>query len=168
MKQTVRVGVFEQMANARQAVANLVEAGFSKDEISVICPTCTEPVDREIEHREKSGAHTVEGLTAGGTVGAILGGLAAIIGAATTGGTALLAAGPLLAGSAGGAVGGGFIGAMLTRGFEPAISDYYDQALENGMILVAVEDETNDAQRLTRAEKALRDAGAEPVKLNAG
>jgi hypothetical protein len=81
----------------------------------------------------------------------------------------LLVAGPLFAGLAGGAVAGGLIGAMTTRGMEKEIADYYDQAVRKGKILVGVEYEGADQEeRLALAERLLCDAGAEPIALSAG
>ena len=72
-------------------------------------------------------------------VGGLLGGLAAVVGIAVTGGMGLFAVGPLLGATATGGVAGAFVGAMLTRGFEPEIANFYDQALQKGQILVAAD-----------------------------
>jgi hypothetical protein len=73
-----------------------------------------------------------------------------------------------LLGAAGGGVVGGFIGAMSTRGFEPEIADFYDQALRRGSILVSVESEHENDLRLVQAERILESAGAEPMSLPMG
>ena len=163
MKKPVRVGVFDTADAARSAVSGLLEARFAKDEISVICPERMESLFPRAARETAAGGHTTEAATAGGTVGAVLGGLTVAVGLATTGGTGLLLVGPLLAT---GAVSGGFVGAMVTRGFAREIADFYDQALDKGKILVAVEDE--DEERLSRAERALAASGARPVRLPSG
>jgi outer membrane lipoprotein SlyB len=164
VKTPVRVGVFDTVRLADRAVGTLIAAGFAQEQISVICPQCHGPIREGVRAEEPAGAHTPGAAAAGGAIGAVLGGLTGIAGLAS-GGAALLVAGPLL-GAAAGAVSGGFIGAMLTRGFEPEIADYYDQALQKGKVLVAVEDD--DERRLAEAERVLAQAGAEPVSLPAG
>lgn len=164
-KHDIRAGVFRTPAKARRAIELLKDAGFDAERISVVCSEDVSSSfdEDEVDVQEPAGSHTPEAAAAGGAIGAVLGGATVGVGLATTGGAALLVAGPLL-GAAAGAVGGSFVGAMSTRGFEPAIADYYDQALEDGLILVAVEDE--DAERLARAEEALAEAGSEPVELD--
>jgi hypothetical protein len=87
-----------------------------------------------------------------------------------TGGLGLLVFGPLFLSSAGaGALVGGLVGAMTTRGIESELADYYDQAVVKGKILVAAEAHGHDAQaRLGRADQVLLQAGAEPVALRQG
>ncbi len=120
--------------------------------VSVICPPCApvRPIDGpgEYELKDPTGAHVTVAASHGGAIGAILGGALALASAAPTGGLSLLVAGPLLAGAAGGAVAGGFIGAMMTRGAEC--------------------DGPDPIERLAVAEHVLYAAGAEPVALSAG
>ena len=90
-----------------------------------------------------------------------------MIGTVATGGVGLLAAGGASA-WAGGIV-GGLIGAMMTRGIEDELANYYDQAVVRGKILVAAEDRSErGSERLAAAERVLAEAGAEPVSLPAG
>lgn len=166
MKNSYRIGVFDTSAAAERAVQGLLEAGFARESLSVICPDCADGVASDVRRQDPAGANTPAAALAGGSLGALLGGVVAAAGIAATGGTGLLVAGPLLAGGAAGAVGGSFVGAMLTRGFEPETADYYDQALQRGKVLVAVENP--DSKVLERAEAALLAAGAEPVHLTAG
>ena len=165
----VRVGVFTRIAHADRAVHDLVHAGFDKDDITVICPTCSPENFHEYKRMEPAGAHAPAAATAGGAIGALLGGLVAFTGVALTGGAGLLVAGPMLAGAAGGAVAGGFVGAMMTRGLEPEMANFYDQAVQRGKILVGVECRGENAQeRLAKAEQILAERGAETVKLPEG
>jgi hypothetical protein len=166
LKKQVHVGVFDRMANADRAVAGLVDAGFRKEDITVICPTCTTEKYDEFTKREPSGSHAAAAATAGGAIGAVLGGLAAVIGVVASGGVGLLVAGPLLAGAGGGAVAGGLVGAMMTRGVEPEVADYYDQALTKGQILVSVNlGEHGNEQLIDKADRVFLSAGALPVEL---
>ncbi len=166
---TIRAGIFENEPAAERAVAGLLEAGFAKEWISVVS---TLPFPHHAEHADvqavaPSGAHTRGALALGGTIGSVLGGIAVLIGVALTGGTGLLAIGPLLGGAAAGGLSGGFIGAMMTRGFEPSIADFFDQALSRGQYLVAVED-NSASPPLEEAEAVFERVGASPVPLRKG
>jgi hypothetical protein len=165
----VRVGVFSRLANADRAVHALVAAGFRNDEITVICPTCTPDNFHEYKHQESAGAHTLAAASTGSAIGALLGGLVAVAGITLSGGVGLLVAGPMLAGTAGGAVAGGFVGAMMTRGLEPEMANFYDQAVQKGNILVGVECSGDHQQeRLANAERIMAGAGAETLSLARG
>jgi hypothetical protein len=164
----VRVGVFSTVPQADKAVKALFDAGFSKDQISVVCS------DQYKEHHFGQLAHpvhtanfTAPAIAAGGTIGATLGGLALAATALATGGASLLAFGTVLIGGA--ALAGSFTGAMMTRGFEKEIANYYDAEVRLGKILVAVEVEGEGHQaRLAVAERIFAEAGAEPVALVEG
>jgi hypothetical protein len=55
------------------------------------------------------------------------------------------------------------------RGVEKEAADYYDQAVQQGKLLVAVElQDPSDAGRLAKAERILAEAGAEPLPLPEG
>lgn len=164
VQQEVRVGVFERLPHADRAVHRLVEAGFPKGSISVICPTCAEDV-AGAESVDPAGTHTRAAALTGGAIGSVLGGLTAAVGIVASGGVGLLVVGPILGAAAAGGVTGGFLGAMTTRGLEPEIADYYDQALERGQILVAVE-WTAEGPPLARAEEILAAEGADPFTLS--
>jgi hypothetical protein len=167
MDRPLRVGVFSDVAAADQAVDDLLAAGFSRDEISVMCSNeHIEEHFKEFEHQKPAGTHTPAAAAAGSVIGAAVGGLAAVAGLVTTGGVAVLAAGGIAAWTGG--VVGGLIGAMMTRGVEKELADFYDQALTEGKILVAAEDESADQTRLHRAEQIIAAAGAEPMPLPEG
>ena len=121
----------------------------------------------EFDHEKPAGTYTPASAAIGTVVGAAVGGLVAVTGLITTGGAAVMAAGAV-ATWAGGIV-GGFVGAMMTRGVEKELANFYDQALTQGKILVAVHDEGAKApERLAKAERILVDAGAEPLQLREG
>ncbi len=164
----VRVGVFVDVHDADRAVAKLLADGFSHAELSVMCSDeSVERHFREFEHQKPAGTFTPVAAVTGGAIGATLGGLAVVAGMITTGGIAVLAAGALAA-WAGGVV-GGLVGAMMTRGVEKELANYYDQALTAGKILVAVEVKGDDAPaRRAQAERTLIECGAEPVRLPEG
>jgi hypothetical protein len=143
-------------------------AGFTADEITVVCSDdAKERHFRQFEHQDPAGRHTSNAVGAGITVGAVVGGFTAIAMGAATGAVPLVIAGA--AGLSAGSAAGGFLGAMLTRGEEKELSNYYDQEIRLGRILVAVQVSGPDAtRRLAQAAAILRDAGADPVRLPEG
>jgi hypothetical protein len=164
----VRAAVFTTPAAAQAAVKGLLAARFTQKEITVVCSDETkERYFRAFEHQKQAGANTPAAAAIGGAIGATLFGLSAIAAGAATGGVPLAIAGgwALMTGG----LAGGFVGAMLTRGFEKEAANYYDQAVAGGKILVAVEALGDDAQRrLQTAWQILDQAGAEPVQLPEG
>jgi hypothetical protein len=164
----IRVGVFSTIEEADRAVRRLLDAGYTKEQITVISSDRKkEEFFREFEHQEPSGTYTLSAVSTGGAIGAALGGLATLAGVAATGGVGLLAAGGVAA-WAGGIV-GGLIGAMMTRGVEKELANYYDQAVVQGKLLVAAEiDHQHPGPPLECAEKILRELGAEAVSLPEG
>ena len=164
----IRVGVYSTMAAADCAVGALAQAGFNSEQISVLCSEPTiEAHYRKYEHQDPAGTNTAAAAAAGGAIGVVLGGLSVLAGAVTTGGIGILAAGGLAVWTGG--IVGGLVGAMLTRGVEKELANYYDQAVTGGKILVAVEDHSEaQRQKLAMAERILADCGAEPVSLPEG
>jgi len=163
--QPMRVGVYAALDDAERAVSGLLKLGFSKDQITVICSEDWKAAHfREFRHEDPSGSHTPAAAAIGGAIGAVLGGLTAVVGTVATGGVGLLAAGGAAV-WAGGIV-GGLIGAMMTRGMEKELADYYDQAVVHGKILVAAEDRTAGGQsHLEAAARVLEEAGAEALPM---
>jgi hypothetical protein len=165
---TLEVGVFYNIDDARRAVHDLIVAGFSNEQITVVCSDETkERYFREFDHQQPAGTHTPTATIAGGTIGALVGGLSVVASAMATGSLALWAAGPISAWAGG--VAGGLVGAMMTRGVEKELANFYQQAVMNGQILVAAEDHSpNNERTLQRAAAILADAGATPLALPEG
>ncbi len=164
----VRVGVFGTVAQADRAIRNLLAAGFEKEQLAVICSDkYKEQFFRDLPTPEPAGSYTSEGIAIGGAIGLTIGGLALMATALATGGATLLAAGTVLFGGA--AITGSFAGAMMTRGFDKEIANFYDQAVKRGKILVAVEVHgERSVARLDEAEHILAEAGSEPLALVEG
>lgn len=167
-RRPVRVATFGTVPEAAHAVQGLLDAGFPKEHVSVVCSDrVKEAFFKEYEHDRPAGATTA---AAAGT-GAILGGLAAGLVATTvvvaTGGLGLVVVGPMFAGT--GALVGTLVGAMVSRGVEHEVANYYDQALVGGEILVAAEIEAGgDVSMLDRARRVFEEAGARPMALPQG
>jgi hypothetical protein len=166
----VRAGVFSSGDAALQALHRLRDAGFTREEISVVA---TEeamkkhfPKDMPDEMTtEPAGSHTSDALNKAG-LGAlglgVVGGATALV---TTAGTAMIVLGAM----AGLAVAGTFVSVMATRGVESSAADYFDQAVQAGKILVAVEvsgDDDEAQERRKQAESIISSSGADPLQLS--
>jgi len=166
--QPIRAAVFSTVEQTKQAVARLLAVGFTKDQITVICSDDTkERFFREFEHQEQAGSNTPAAAATGGAIGATLGSLATGAVGLAIGGVPLIVAGGI--GLMAGAVWGGFLGAMMTRGIEKEAANFYDQEVQAGKLLVAVEQTHPDARpSLNEAEQILAEAGAQPMPLTEG
>ncbi len=166
---TIRCGVFKDLGAADGAVDQLLAAGFRPDQIDVVCSDKgKERHFSRVEHQPPAGRDTPEAAAGGGLAGLLVGGLISL-GVTTATGLPLLAVGPSLL--MGGAITGGLIGAMETRGHEGAAADFYDQALSAGDLLIAVDAAEEgltpelQEQRMVVADQILRNAGAMPIPL---
>ncbi|MGQ0633210.1 MAG: hypothetical protein ACT4QC_01260 [Planctomycetaceae bacterium] len=168
LEESVRAGIFSSLPDADHVVQKLQAAGFGRDQITVICSDETkERYFREFEHQQPAGTHAAEATAAGASIGAVAGGLTAIAVGAASGAVPLILAGA--AGLAGGSALGGFVGAMLTRGTEKELSNFYDQAVRKGDVVVAVEDHgPQAASQLARAAEIFRRAGTAAIPLPEG
>lgn len=166
----LRVGIFDSVVDADVAVRELLAAGFTNDQITVICSE--ESIRRhfhEFEHQDPAGMHTPTAAITGGACGATIGGLAAIALASSVslGGVALIAIGGLALWCGG--VLGGLVGAMMTRGVEKELANFYDQAVEQGRILVAAEElDPTRRSHLDRAGEIFARHGIVPIPLDEG
>jgi len=96
-----------------------------------------------------------------------LGGLTVVASAIATGSLALWAAGPITAWAGG--VAGGLVGAMMTRGVEKELANFYQQAVVSGQILVAAEAHGPHAPAmLAKAAEILTESGAKPLPMQEG
>lgn len=132
----IRIGVFNDAEAASRAIEQLRDAGFAPEQIKVVCsdPAIASRFVLYVD-QQPAGARTPRALTRA----AWLFGLLALIGLAVglfSGPTttlivlsALLGVGLLV----------GFGSIMMTRGSERELSDYYDQAVVPGQVLVAVD-----------------------------
>lgn len=163
----VRVAIFQEIDGARHAVDALLDAGFTEEQITVVCSDETkERYFKQFEHQRPAGTNAPAAVTAGGALGALLAGGTAIAAAGATGGVALLVAGGVSAWAGG--VLGGLVGAMMTRGVEKEVANYYNQAVLDGKLLIAAEAHDADRPRLSQAERIFAKFGAAPIALPEG
>ncbi len=148
MKTKKLVGVFDNENNAYRAIERLKESGFSPEDVSVLYQS-EELVHQLSEHTnvqmkpQSDFSNTEAGAVTGGIVGSF-GALFASLGLASVPGAGpLLAAGPAAAAIGGlvtgGAV-GGLIGSLTGMGFTKEEADLYGKYLEEGKIIVFVDD----------------------------
>jgi len=160
LSSSIRLGIFSSVEQTQTAVTNLRSAGFAREQISVICSD--ESKERHFEEFDHQHGPSGEFSAAefGSTIGSTLGGMVVVATAFASGGVPLLAS----EGSAAwtGGLAGGFIGSLVGRGVQDELARFYDQAVTQGKLLVAVEDRSDDYQdRLAQAARILADAGAE-------
>ena len=153
----LQVGIFDRFDRADAAVQQLVDSGVDRERISVVCSSELPELsvgDQGIERVEGSAPERrLPAIVTGGAVGTLLGGLTAAATLAGTGGVALMFAGPLLGGTSAG-IAGGLVGAMASRGLEADVADFYDQAVQDGSILVAVDAPAADSDGQPSQEHA--------------
>jgi hypothetical protein len=155
-------GIFNSKIVADNAVSELLDAGFAKDDISLLMSDKTRneifsSTDDEADRAAKGG---VTGAVIGGALGALIAGLVAA-GSIVTSGGVLLVAGPIvaaLAGAGAGGTAGGIAGALISAGFAADEANRYDDEIKRGKAIVLVH--ARDAAEAARAHTALEDSGA--------
>jgi hypothetical protein len=162
----VRAGVFASLDKAEKAVQNLLAAGFTKQQVWVICSDeAKQHHFKDFEAPHPSPGDAANSGLEGSVFGALIGGAIGVLMTASTTLPVLVIAPGMLSG----ALAGGLLGMMSTRGEEKEIADFYDRAVSRGMLLVAVEYHGDDPEAmLPRAEHALSEAGAEPLPMVEG
>lgn len=163
-KSIYAIAISEGQAN--QILDNLIAAGFSSNDISVLFP------DKDSTHQFAHEKHTkapegaVMGASAGGLVGGTIGLLAGIGALAIPGVGPLIAAGPLLAalsGIAAGVTAGGVAGALVGLGTPEIEAKRYENRIAEGNLLISVHAENSD--EVDRAKEVLKNAGAEDISV---
>ncbi len=154
------VGIFEDHEQARQAIAALLQAGFSDDEIGVAS------AHRDEFHTAETGAEHIgdnyaaagamTGVAAGAGVGALWGlaalaGVLPVIGPAIAAGT--LAA--LISSAAAGAAAAGLGGALIGMGISKDEAAFYEAQVVAGNTIVTV----TSRQRVDEARKIVQRFG---------
>jgi len=154
-----RASAFDTVPQADRAIRRLLAAGFSKDQLAVICPDkFKEHFLPEAPQTEAPAADAGGAMAMGGAVGATLGGIA-LVATVITGGVAGVMAAAVLIG--GGAIAGGFSSLIVSKGYEQEADDSYKQAIERGQIVVGVEVHGEvSGGRLAEAQRILDEAGA--------
>lgn len=148
-------GVFDSAAEADNAVSKLLQAGFNKDDLSLIVSDharhtiFASPTDDEGSRTTNGG---VAGALIGGALGALIAGLT-LVGGVVVPGSTLLVVGPLVAALSGagvGAIAGGISGALIGAGFAVDEAKRYEEEIKHGkaVIVVHTTDEMAPAARV--------------------
>tara|TARA_R110000782_G_scaffold13976_5_gene40936 strand:+ start:17720 stop:18217 length:498 start_codon:yes stop_codon:yes gene_type:complete len=148
----VLTAIFETHTEAARAIESLAAAGFGHDEISFVASDEFDVDSFGVETHSKLPEGAAIGAGAGGALGAVVAGLT-LIGAVGSGGLGLIAAGPLvaaLAGAGAGAAGGSVVGGLIGLAIPEHEVKHYEEALENGHVLVGVECETSEQRKTVK------------------
>jgi hypothetical protein len=157
---TVAVCVFYEPVGARDAIDALRDAGFDKNDISLLTPDGgTRAVDsgrtgeRASDGKEKAKEGAVTGALTGGLFGGLAGWLVGLGALAVPGVGPFVAAGALAAALGGAALGAGLgaiAGALVGMGVPEDEAKYYEQEVRGGRSLVAVRggERTNEADSI--------------------
>jgi hypothetical protein len=157
-------GIYSTTAETERAVNDLLQSGFSSQDVSVLMPDQQSTRDFALRKETKAPEGATTGATTGGVIGGTLGVLVGLGTLAIPGIGPLIAAGPLVAGlaglGAGGAV-GGFIGALVGMGIPEYEAKRYEGRVKDGGVLLSVHCETPG--EVLRAKEVLKATGAADI-----
>lgn len=140
-------GLFRDRDSADRAYSTLRDRGYEDDEINILASDETrdswfnddEHADTELGSKALEG--TGVGSAVGGTLGAIIGGIAAIGSNVILPGVGLVVAGPLaaaLAGAGAGGLTGGLVGALIGSGIPEERAKLYEEGIKDGGMVMGV------------------------------
>jgi len=151
MANTTVVGLFDDHDQAERAIRDLMDAGFTRDEMSIVA---ADPQGTAREHHVDEGGNLAAGgAVSGATSGAVVGGvIGLLVGLGTLAFPAigLVAAGPiagLVTGVGIGAVSGGLIGALVGMGIPKEDAEIYAEKVNQGATLVTIQAAPARAQK---------------------
>ena len=154
----------QTVEQADQIVDALKLAGFTSNDISALLPDKRTTKDFAHEHNTKAPEGATTGGVAGLGVGAAIGWLAGIGAIAIPGVGPFIAAGPIMAALAGGAVGGaagGVIGALVGMGIPEFEAKRYESKIKEGNILISVH--TEDGKQRDTAKDIFKRLNADDI-----
>ena len=150
----VLTGMFRDRESAESAYQSLRNRGYSHEEINVLMSDKTRddwyPNDENVNDTElgsKALEGTGVGSAVGGTLGAIIGGIAAIGTSVVIPGLGLVVAGPLaaaLAGAGAGGLTGGLVGALIGSGIPEERAKLYEEGIKEGGTVFGVNPRTDE------------------------
>jgi hypothetical protein len=161
MSKTI-TAVFQTRSESETALRKLDQAGFTKDQVTMLISEETRGKHFGITESSKAEEGAVAGATVGGLAGALYLALASA-GTIFIPGLNLLVAGALLGGLAGlgaGAVTGGLIGALVGAGIPEHEAKLYEDSVRKGAILIAVKATDENADWV---KAILKDANAQSI-----
>ena len=142
----VVTGLFKDRDSAERVYSSLESRGYSRDDVNLLMSDQTRDryfgegtADTELGSKALEGAGA--GSAIGGTLGAIIGGIAAIGTNVLLPGLGLVVAGPLaaaLAGAGAGGLTGGLVGALIGTGIPEEHAEHYERGIKEGGAVVGV------------------------------
>ncbi len=145
-------GMFRDRASAEAAYNAATARGYNKDDVSLLMSDDTRKThfgddapDSALGDKALEGAGV--GSAIGGTIGAVLAGIAAIGTSVLLPGIGLIVAGPLaaaLAGAGAGGLTGGLIGALVGSGIPEEQAKQYESGIKEGGIVMGVRSRSDE------------------------
>jgi len=150
-------GMFKDRDSAEKAYQSTVARGYGKDDFNVMMSDDTRKKyfkDHETELGNKAMEGAGAGSVIGGTLGAIVGAIAAIGTTLLIPGLGIVVAGPIaaaLAGAGAGGATGGIIGALVGAGIPEDRAKTYEEGIKKGGIVIGIKPRNDeDAETIER------------------
>ena len=143
-KPTLLTGVFYDRETTEKAYRDLIDRGYTEQEINVMMSEETRDKyykDGDSEVGTKALEGTGVGAMVGGTLGAFIGGIAAVGSSLVIPGVGLVIAGPIaaaLAGAGAGSLAGGLTGALIGWGIPEERVVHYEKGIREGGTVIGV------------------------------
>jgi len=157
-------GIFSTKEQVETAVTEMEREGFRHADISVLFPHNEGSKDFALERGTKAPEGVAAGATSGAVIGGALGWLAGIGMLAIPGLGPFVAAGPimaLLSGAGVGATVGGVAGALIGMGMPEYVATRYEGRIKGGCILLSVH--ADDSTWIQKAKTILKRTGADDI-----
>jgi len=144
-------GMFRDRESAEKAYNSALSRGYTKDDLNVMMSDQTRDSwfagddDTGLGSKAMEGAGT--GSAIGGTLGAIIAGIAAIGTSVLIPGLGLVVAGPIaaaLAGAGAGGLTGGLVGALIGSGIPEDRAVQYEEGIKNGGLVMGLNPRNDD------------------------
>ncbi|MCD9189589.1 MAG: CsbD family protein [Pyrinomonadaceae bacterium] len=142
-------GLFRDRDSADRAYKSVRDRGYTDDDVNLLMSDQTRDTWFDGDDSTELGSKALEGAGAGsaigGTLGAIIGGIAAIGTNVILPGLGLIVAGPIaaaLAGAGAGGLTGGLVGALIGSGIPEERAKLYDEGVRNGGAVIGVNPRT--------------------------
>ncbi len=155
----VFTGLFNDRESADNAYNSFRQRGYNDDEINVLSSDETRDDwfdgDNDTDFESKALEGTGVGSAVGGTIGAIVAGIAAIGTNVVLPGLGLVVAGPLAAAFAGAGAGGltgGLVGALIGSGIPEDRAKEYETGIQNGGMVLGVQPKNDEDAEYFRNE----------------
>jgi len=144
-------GMFRDRESAEKAYNSTISRGYTHDDVNVMMSDQTRDSWFSDSDDTALGSKAMEGAGAGsaigGTLGAIIGGIAAIGTSVLIPGLGLVVAGPLaaaLAGAGAGGLTGGLVGALIGSGIPEERAREYEEGIKGGGLVMGVNPRNNE------------------------